>query len=69
MCGWVDVLCVLVCNLFDNVIKYMLFGGCVDVSLRVEDSVVWFVVEDSGLGILEDECICVFDCFYCSVGV
>lgn len=50
-------------NLFDNAVKFSLFGILVE--LIVLDG--WVIVWDYGFGILLEDLGCVFDCFFCSI--
>lgn len=57
----VVLLCEVINNLFDNVIKYVLVGGCVILCVGMEvDVVLWWwgvvSVEDNGFGILLEWC-------------
>ena len=54
----------LVFNLCDNAIKYNADGGIVNVIVEEEDDAVRVIVEDSGIGIPEDEKKSVFERFY-----
>lgn len=67
--GNVDMLCVLLNNFVDNVICYVGEGVCVDVLVCVDGMMFVFEVVDDGFGILEVECVDVWECFYCGEGV
>ena len=54
----------LVFNLCDNAIKYNMDGGTVNVIIEEEDKKLRIIVEDSGIGIPEDEKRSVFERFY-----
>lgn len=51
-------------NLIDNAVKYNLPGGHVYVSLYQKDKYIYFVVQDTGIGIPEDKQKRVFERFY-----
>ena len=51
-------------NILDNAIKYTESGGGVKVSLQEEKDLIKIVIEDSGIGIGEDEIFKVFKRFY-----
>ncbi len=51
-------------NLLSNAIKYTSPGGRVVIRSRLADKQVKFEVEDSGVGLSEDDCEKVFDKFY-----
>ena len=51
-------------NLIDNAIKYTPDGGSVALSIEQQDGTAVFTVEDSGIGIPEDEQGKIFDRFY-----
>jgi two-component system, OmpR family, sensor histidine kinase TctE len=55
-------------NLIDNAIKYTPMDGRVTVRLRAGEEAFYLEVEDSGIGIPEDERILVFDRFYRVLG-
>lgn len=54
----------MVMNLIDNAVKYNLPGGHVYVSLYQKDKYIYFVVQDTGIGIPEDKQKRVFERFY-----
>ncbi len=51
-------------NLIDNAVKYNLPGGHVYVSLHQKDKYIYFIVQDTGIGIPEDKQKRVFERFY-----
>jgi len=51
-------------NLLSNAIKYTAPGGKVSVSAGVQNNEVWITVNDTGLGLTEDEQAHIFDPFY-----
>ncbi len=51
-------------NLLDNAVKYTDEGGRIDVTLRADGARLQVVVQDTGLGIPEDEVDRVFERFY-----
>jgi len=55
-------------NLIDNAIKYTPAGGQVTVRLRAAEDVFYLEVEDSGIGIPEEERSLVFERFYRVLG-
>lgn len=65
VCGDVQIFIEVVGNLIVNVIVYLFCGLCVGVGVCVEDGVVEIVVLDQGIGIVEVDCECIFECFYC----
>lgn len=59
-----DDLYQIIFNLVENGIKYNLSGGSVTLTLRRQENVVRFWVEDTGIGIPEQDLQAVFDRFY-----
>ncbi len=59
-----DDLYQIIFNLMENGIKYNLSGGSVRLTLRRQEAVVRFTVEDTGIGIPEAELPSVFERFY-----
>lgn len=59
-----DMLLQAAINLLSNAIKYTNQGGKVTLRSRVDDSEVYFEVEDKGVGLSEDDCEKVFEKFY-----
>lgn len=59
-----DDLYQIVFNLVENAIKYNLPGGSVDVTLWSEGEMVYLTVEDTGVGIPEEDLPKIFDRFY-----
>lgn len=59
-----DDLYQIIFNLVENGIKYNLSGGSVTLTLRRQENVVRFLVEDTGIGIPEQDLETVFDRFY-----
>ncbi len=51
-------------NLLTNALRYTPAGGNVTVSLRPDGQAIWFVVEDTGIGIPAEHLSHVFDRFY-----
>jgi two-component system, OmpR family, sensor kinase len=62
--GDAEYLRVLAGNLIDNAVKYTPEGGRVDVALWADGTDTWFVVEDDGPGIPEQDRARVFDRFH-----
>jgi len=62
--GNADELYQVAYNLIENAIKYNVRGGWVRVSVKVDDSRVKLIVEDSGQGIPEEDLERIFDRFY-----
>ena len=60
----VDDMFHIVFNLMENAVKYNVPGGCVTVSLHADGDTVLFTVEDTGIGIPEDERFNIFNRFY-----
>ena len=60
----VDDIFHIVFNLVENAVKYNLPGGSVKVGLRAEGETVLLTVEDTGIGIPEDERYNIFSRFY-----
>lgn len=54
----------LIFNLLDNAIKYNKVGGTIDINLFEEENYIVFVLEDTGIGISEDNLARVFERFY-----
>ena len=59
-----DDLYQIIFNLMENGIKYNLSGGSVRLTLRRQEAVVRFTVEDTGIGIPEEDLQSVFERFY-----
>lgn len=59
-----DMLLQAAINLLSNAIKYTAEGGRVSIRSRLADKQVKFEVEDSGVGLSEEDCEKVFDKFY-----
>jgi signal transduction histidine kinase len=51
-------------NLLSNAVKYTESGGKVTLRSRMEDNAAVFEVEDTGVGLSEEDCLRVFDKFY-----
>lgn len=51
--------------LFDNVIKYIDNDGSIDFIIFEIDKYFFLEIVDNGLGILEEDKVRIFDCFYC----
>lgn len=51
----VNVLSMIVCNLFDNVIKFMLEGGWIIFEGIFDEGLFWFKVWDIGVGMLFEQ--------------
>ena len=60
----VDDMFHIVFNLMENAVKYNVPGGSVTVSLHADGDTVLFTVEDTGIGIPEDERFNIFNRFY-----
>jgi PAS domain S-box-containing protein len=56
-------------NLLSNALKYSPDGGVVDFSVRIEDSVAFFVVADQGIGIPAEELPKLFGTFHRATNV
>ncbi len=59
-----DMLLQSAINLLSNAIKYTASGGAVTLRSRMTDEHVLFEVEDSGVGLNEEDCARVFEKFY-----
>lgn len=59
-----DMLLQAAINLLSNAVKYTPHGGRVTVRSRLVDTEVWFEVEDTGVGLNEEDCQKVFEKFY-----
>lgn len=54
----------IIFNLLENAVKYNVPGGSVNMSLRAREDIVQLSVEDTGIGIPEDERLNIFARFY-----
>jgi len=59
-----DMLLQSAINLLSNAIKYTPDGGCVTLRSRLADNQVRFEVQDTGVGLSEEDCQRVFEKFY-----
>ena len=59
-----DMLSQAAINLLSNAAKYTAEGGSVTLRSRLEDTIVSFEVEDTGVGLSEEDCRRVFEKFY-----
>jgi len=59
-----DMLLQAAINLLSNAIKYTAGGGCVTLRSRMVDDEVRFEVQDTGVGLSDEDCRRVFDKFY-----
>ncbi len=59
-----DLMLQVAINLLSNAIKYTPSGGRLILRSRLDDSEVLFQVEDTGVGLTQEECQRVFDRFY-----
>lgn len=77
LCVEIDVLCDVVLmyvylvlieqvlfNILENVVCFLLLNELVCIIVYVVDDCLLIDVVDCGLGIFEDECVCIFDMFY-----
>jgi two-component system phosphate regulon sensor histidine kinase PhoR len=59
-----DMLLQAVINLLSNAVKYTPAGGQVTLRSRLSDSEILIEVEDTGVGLSEEDCVRVFEKFY-----
>ncbi|MCA9172932.1 MAG: hypothetical protein KDB14_00385 [Planctomycetales bacterium] len=59
-----DMLLQAAINLLSNAVKYTEAGGQIFVRSRLEDSLISFEVQDTGIGLSEEDCRRVFEKFY-----
>lgn len=59
-----DAISRVLTNLFDNAIKFTNENGFIDIKVGEKDKKAYVSVQNSGLGIAEDECSHIFDRFY-----
>jgi two-component system phosphate regulon sensor histidine kinase PhoR len=59
-----DMLMQCAINLLSNAVKYTNSGGTVTLRSKMEDAFVLFEVEDTGVGMSEEDCQRVFEKFY-----
>jgi two-component system phosphate regulon sensor histidine kinase PhoR len=59
-----DMLLQAAINLLSNAVKYTAVGGRVTLRSRLVDTEVWFEVDDTGIGLSEEDCQKIFEKFY-----
>lgn len=53
----------------DNVVKYFLDGGWIEIGVWCDGGMCWFMVWDCGLGLIDEQVVVVIDWFWCSVDI